>query len=167
MRWGKRCVHGETLVAAEAVNHTARGDRWIRGPFARAFPEALASEISHLSRSLCPRGFGVATGFVLVVTLPDLLLDLLGHLVDRRIEVGVGVGGKEIGPAYSETEGAGERFLGGAGMIVFQSDSRVDCPTVEMLQFVDADKDMIFDRLGVRDVMRRENKFHVNTIEGL
>ena len=99
-------------------------------------------------------------GLVLVMTLADLLLDFLGNFINSSVEVAIVILRVKIRTANSEPDGALELALRRLGVVVFQRNAGIHCPTVKVLQFINPDHDMVFDRLGQRHIVRRKNKFH-------
>src|SRR5882672_2073161 len=97
---------------------------------------SLATRHTSLSDSGIPADFfefdGVLVFMSLVTTvlLADLLLDFLGHAIDRRIHVTFHILGEQIRAAHGEAHGAAELLFRHARMVVLQRDARIDGPGI-------------------------------------
>src|SRR5262245_40631493 len=69
--------------------------------------------------------FGVFAVFELAVTFAELLLDLLGHLVDGRVEVAIVLLRVKVRTAHAEAKGAFELPLGRLRVVVLETDAGV------------------------------------------
>jgi hypothetical protein len=104
---------------------------------------------------------GVAAGFLLIVPLANLAFDFLGDQINGGIEIFFAILGKQVRPANSEADGAGESFFGSAFVVVFQRDARINDALVEMFHPVEFIHHVVFDRLGQRDIVSVKDKFHI------
>jgi hypothetical protein len=103
---------------------------------------------------------GMFAGFVFAVTFADLLLDFLGHKIDGGVEIALAILGKQVGTGHGQAEGAGELLFGGLPMVVFKRHAGVDGKTVEVIEFIDACDDVVFDGFRQSQIVRREYQFH-------
>ena len=85
---------------------------------------------------------------IFIVSFPELLFDLLGHHVDRRIQIAFNVLGKQIGPGKGDAHRAGELSVRRLGLVAVERDSRVDSIAVEVFQLADTADDMILNGIG-------------------
>jgi len=97
----------------------------------------------------------------LIMPLSKLLLNFLGHNINRRVEVGFDILSKKVGPRQRNPYGAGKLPLRRLGLVVFQSDANVGRVLIEMIQFIDSCNKMIFDCLRERQIMWHKNQVHV------
>ena len=65
-----------------------------------------------------------------------------------------------VGAGNIEAHGALEALVGYLGGIMFERHACTNSAMVEMFQFVEFGKDVIFDGFGERDVVRRQDQFH-------
>ena len=77
--------------------------------------------------------------------------------VDGGVEVALTVFGKKIRSANAEAEGAGKLLLGHARMVMFQADTRINCPAVKVFQLFEFGENKFFNGLGQRDIVRRKD----------
>ena len=83
------------------------------------------------------------------------VLSIMGEKVRIGIQAprSIPVFRKEVGAAHAQTDGAGKLFCRHAGAVVFERDARVNGPAVEMLELVQARKDVVFDGFRERYVV--------------
>src|SRR6266852_7470850 len=99
-------------------------------------------------------------GLVFIFALAELLLDFFCDQVDGRVKVGFEIFGVKIGSGQRQPNGAFKLAVGGFAGVVLENHAGIDGETVQMLQLMNAGKDMIFDGFGQRDIVRRKNKVH-------
>ena len=95
----------------------------------------------------------------------DLLLDFFRHAVNRRIQIAFDILGEQIRSAHAQADGAAELFLRNAGVVVFERHARVHGAAVKMVKFLQTAKDVVFNCLGQRHIVRRKNQFHASKMQ--
>src|SRR5262249_32179706 len=134
--------------------------RWIRMAARMERLDGVTLQRGLLPALLDARGFRVFAILEFAVALSKLLLDFFRDLVDGGVEIAIVLLGVQIGAAHPKPERAFELALGRLGVVVFEIDSGVNGPAIEMLQLIDAYEDVVLDGLGQRDIMRRQDEFH-------
>ena len=140
MRCGSHPTEGYELLRIEAchVSRVTSDSRFLPFPFAA-------------------RGHFVFARLPFAVALADLLFDLLGDAVNGCIQIALDVLGEQVGSTHRQSDGAAKLLSQSSGVIVFEGDARLDRALVEVIQFLQPAQDMIFNRLGQGQVMRRKN----------
>lgn len=95
------------------------------------------------------------------MALAELLLDLLGHLVDGGIKIRLAILGEKIRSTDSEFHGTAKGLFRRTRMIMVQCDPNIDGLLIEVLKLVDAGEHMLLDGLGQSHVVRGQNEFHI------
>ncbi len=110
--------------------------------------------------ALGPRGDLVLAGLPFVVALADLLFDLFGHAVNRRVQIAFDVLSEEVGAAHRQTDGTTELFSQDARVVVFKGDARVNGALIEVIKLLQPVQDVILNGFGQRYVVCRKNQLH-------
>ena len=97
---------------------------------------------------LCLGRLGVVTRLGLAAAFAQLLLDFLCDDVNGRVKVLLAVLGKKIRTTNAETDGTGERLFRRARVVVFEGDSRVNHPLVQVVKLFNLGHYVIFNGLG-------------------
>jgi len=118
-----------------------------------------------LPSALASRSYFVFAGFVFVVPLPNLLLDLFCHQVNGGVQVAFDILREAVRSWDFQTHGTGELPLRRLGVIMLEDDAGADRKPVQVGQFVNLAHDMVFDGLRERHVVRREDQVHVRMME--
>ncbi len=103
---------------------------------------------------------GVIARLEFAVALAQLLFDLLGHQIHRRVQVALAILRVEVRPRHRQADGAGKLALRPFEVVVFQRHVRAGAIVIQMLQFFDAGKDVIFDGFGQSDIVWYQNELH-------
>ena len=117
-------------------------------------------ELRFLAAPFMKGRFVMLARLELILTLPDLLLDLFADEIDRRVKIAFGIFRKQVGARDGQADRAAEGTLGHFVMVVLQRDAGIDRKPVEVLQLLQSTQDVVLDGLGQRHIVRRENKFH-------
>ena len=94
------------------------------------------------------------------MALAQLLFHLLGHKVNRRVQITLAILGVQVGTGHGQPQGAGELAFRHFQMVVFHRDPRTGGVMIQVFQFFNSGENMIFNRFGQGDVVRRENELH-------
>jgi hypothetical protein len=89
-----------------------------------------------LAAAFAHGSFTVFAGFVFVMPFANLLLDLLAHQVNRRVEVSFRVFGKQVRPRHSQPHRALELPFRWFARVVFEDDSRVQSKPIQVFQLI-------------------------------
>src|SRR5690349_5957799 len=123
-------------------------------------PAPPPSDFRFLALAFHPGGFGMFAGFVFALTFANLLLDFLGDEVNRGVKVAFSILRKEVGTGYGKPHGAAELSFGRFSMVVLECYARINGETVKVVKLVDAGDDVVLDRFGQGQIVRRKNQFH-------
>lgn len=103
----------------------------------------------------------VLSRFGLAMTRTELLLEFFDCEINRGVEIGFAIFSEEVITTNTDTDTALELFFRRMrDVIFFKSNSGIDKPAVDMLQFVDLMEDVLFDRLSESDIVCRKNELH-------
>jgi hypothetical protein len=116
--------------------------------------KAALSNPCFLAASFSARSGFMFARFVFVSALPKLLLDLFDDQIDGCVEIALSIFREEIRPGDGEAHGTGELALRSFGFVMLQDDPRIYGETVQVVQFVEPARKMIFNGFGERHVMR-------------
>jgi hypothetical protein len=100
-----------------------------------------------LTLSFRARGHLMFARLSFIVPLAKLLFDFLGDNVNRRVKIGFDIVGKQVGTRKGNPDGARKLPLRRLGLVVFQSDADSCRVLIQMIEFIDPGKEMIFDCL--------------------
>ena len=76
-------------------------------------------------------------GFVFVVALAQLLLDLFGDQVYGSVEITFDIFSEQVGPGKRDPNGAGKCALGRSRAVVLHRHADIGGIVIEMIEFVD------------------------------
>ncbi len=85
--------------------------------------------------------------FEFALPLANLLFNLFGDKIDGGVQITLGIDGKKIRPRDGKAHGTGKLFIVRHEVIMLQSDSRINRPSVEMLKFIQSAEDMVLEGL--------------------
>jgi hypothetical protein len=103
----------------------------------------------------------VFSRFSLVMPLAKLLLNFLGHNINRGVKVSFDILGKKIGPRQGYSHRARKLPIRCLGLVVVESDANIGRVLIQMIQLIDPGEEVIFDCSGERHIMWHKNQFHV------
>ncbi len=109
-------------------------------------------------------GLLVFTGLVFVVPLANLLFDLLGDEVNRRVQVVLVILCKKVRAADAEPNGATKLPFRSARVVVLNRDASINRPPVQAGELLNLFDHMVFDGLGHGQIVRRENQLHIGNM---
>lgn len=101
---------------------------------------------------------------VLAVTFTDLPLHLLGHEINCRIHIGLGIFCKQVRTRNGQTHGTLELPLLCLGFVMFQRDTRINGEAILVIQLLNAGNHMLLQCLGQLQIVRRQNEFHAQSM---
>src|SRR5947208_1839491 len=157
------CATGKTTRARRNMD---RMESWRKGVMRKGdtptlhYALAAALDTRFLALALDAGGLGVFAGFVFVVPLADLLLNLFGDKINRRVKVSFAIFSEQVRPRHGQSHGAGKLFFGGLSVVVLQRHARIDGETVKVVKLVAGGNGVILASLPDRHIVRRENQFH-------
>ena len=102
----------------------------------------------------------MVAGLIFVMPLAQLLLHLLGDQVNGGIKIALAILGKQVGAGHGKPQRAGELPLRHFQMVMFQRNPRAGGVVIQVFQLFNSGQDMIFNRLGESDIVRREDELH-------
>jgi len=102
----------------------------------------------------------VLAGLLLVVQLAGLLLQLFHHLVNGGVEIIFAILRVQVRSPHAETNGADELLFRCTGVIAFENHTGVHGALEQAAQFFQLAHEVVFDRLGQLQVVRRQNQLH-------
>ena len=130
----------------------------------------LHSSFCLLNRRFLPRPFGarrdfVLASFVFALPLPDLLLDLLFHQVDRGVKVAFAIFREQVRAAHAKANRAAELPFRNPHVIVFQRDARVQNARIQAIQLFELCEHMFLNGIRQRYVVRGEDQLHKDKMQ--
>jgi hypothetical protein len=138
---------------------------WIRPQDVSINPQPIASNLlfsqpAFFELVLGFGSFAVVFRFGFAVAFANQAFHFFADEVNRGVQIFLAIFGEEVRTADAEANGAGELFLRGAIIVVFQRDASVNGPLVEVVQLLNFAYDVIFNGFGQRDVVRDDDQFH-------
>jgi hypothetical protein len=97
----------------------------------------------------------------LVMALSKLLLNLLGHNINRRVKVSFDILSKKVRTRQRNSHRARKLPIRCLGLVVVESDANIGRVLIQMIQLIDPGEEVIFDCSGERHIMWHKNQFHL------